>query len=87
MKKEEVKFESTGKATELVHRTEITGTPFSAVKLNGTNKSFLAIGMYKLTDDIFNDIDDILDYIKNNQWDLIMSIALIAIKITNEKNS
>lgn len=86
MKKEEIKFESTGKATELVHRTEIKGSPFTAVKLNGTAKAFLAIGMHKLTDDIFDNVDDVIEYIEENKWDLIMQIALLASQfINNEK--
>lgn len=84
MKKEEVKFESTGKATELVHRTEIPGSPFTAVKLNGSSKAFLAIGMQKLTEDIFNNIDEVMEYINENKWNIIMQFCMLTAKFIND---
>nr|QJB20206.1 MAG: hypothetical protein [Microvirus sp.] len=84
MKKEEVKFKNMGEATELVHKTEIKGTPFTAVRLNGSSKMFLSVGFQKLTEDIFNNIDEVMQYLDDNKWEIIMLLCLITTKYVNE---
>lgn len=65
---------------EIIKRENIKGTPFTIVQIK--NQTFVALGMYKLTQDLT--YKECLEAIKNKDWALILNIArLIAIDEIN----
>lgn len=71
-------------SSELLEHKEIKNTPFHMVKEYG-KKGFLALGMYKLTDDIFDEEKEAEKYIKKNQWEITLKISLITTELFNKK--
>lgn len=61
----------------LIERNNIAGTPFTVIKNNETQKCFLAMGDYRLTEEMDNE-DDIHHWIMENNWLLVTTIASIA---------
>lgn len=71
-------------SSELIEKKEIKNTPFHMVKENG-KKGFLALGMYKLTEDIFEEDKEAEKYIKKNQWEITLKISFIVSEMFNKK--
>lgn len=71
--------QETHKNGSLIERTKIEGTPFTLI--NDGEKEFLAMGDYRLTEDLTNEIE-IDAYIEKNKWQLIMRIAGIVTEKT-----
>nr|WAE43527.1 MAG: hypothetical protein [Microviridae sp.] len=72
---------SNSKNTELIKKLEIKGTPFHIVFAEG-NKGFLAMGIYRMTEDLFDNKVEALNYIVENKWNLIVQMIIVCIKST-----
>lgn len=63
--------EETNNSEYSIKHDIVPNTPFAIT--TDEKGSFLRMGMYRLTE--YKSIDEIHDYIKNNQWDLVVNIV------------
>lgn len=69
--------ENLNKNYRLIERIEVENTPFTILKNNEKNNCFLAMGDYRLTPEMKTE-EEIHQWIKDNHWLLITTIASIA---------
>ena len=69
--------------TELRKVHNIPNSPFTTIEENG--KYFIALGMYKLTDD-FDNQQSAEQKVSPKNWEFLMSVMSAIVLITNNQN-
>lgn len=64
--------------TKLVDRIKIVGTPFTMV--NYGENWYLMMGRYRLNETEYKTQEEVLQYMEDNQWDIILKMIAIIIE-------
>nr|WAE43748.1 MAG: hypothetical protein [Microviridae sp.] len=71
-------------SNELIEKIEIKKTPFHLVKEN-EKPMFLALGLYRMTENMFLSEKEAEEWIEENKWDLITNVCMLITGLANNK--
>lgn len=72
-------------SSEIIEKKQIGQTPFTLIK-QGV-KGFISLGMWKITEELFDDEKEAEKYIKKNMWEIVLKVSLTSAQIViNDKN-
>lgn len=67
-----------------ITKTEIENTPFTIITDDEENKSFIVLGNNRVSNELFDSIEEAESYVNDKPWELILVSAAIFIEKTQQ---